>query len=654
MTESNDIENKLRDAFTSAAPDNFDVIRSRCKDKKGKIIPMTEKNRKQNKNRNTFPLRSKIIAVAASFAILIAAAAGIIALSRSGITSSAAIVSLDVNPSIEISLNYKTDEVRNVNALNKDGESIIGSADFKGEKLDTAVDSLINSMLEKGYLNEKANSVLVSVNSKNSAEAERLQKQLSDEISGILNAGISNSSVLTQSVSADDKELKALADTYGITLGKAQLINAIIAGSRIYTFDSLAGCTINELNLLLASGKAPHESINAVGSASTEAYIGEEAALNAALADAGLSQNDVSDIEIEFDYDKDRIIYEVEFISADFEYEYEIDAVTGEILEFEHDPVSPEAPEDEPEPNDEYIGEEAALAAALEHAGVAEDVISDIETELEKSHGRMVYDVEFRTADYEYEYKIDALTGEVLKFDRDDISDDDDDEEDEPEPNENYIGKEAALAAALEHAGVAKEDAVNIEIELEKDHGRMVYDVEFRTADSEYEYTVDALTGEILESEFEPFSSDMPDEDDGDDDIPDDDDDDEDIPDDDDDDEDIPDDDDGDEDIPDDDDGDDDIPDDDDGDDDIPDDDDNDDIPEPSEEYIGEDAALAAALEHAGILPGSAENIVIKLENEDGRIIYEVDFTAEGYEYDYDIDALTGEIIDHEKEIIPA
>ena len=146
----------------------------------------------------------------------------------------------------------------------------------------------------------------------------------------------------------------------------------------------------------------------------------------------------------------------------------------------------------------------------------------------------------------------------------------------------------------------------------------------------------------------------MPDEDDGDDDIPDDDDDDEDIPDDDDDDEDIPDDDDGDEDIPDDDDGDDDIPDDDDGDDDIPDDDDNDDIPEPSEEYIGEDAALAAALEHAGILPGSAENIVIKLENEDGRIIYEVDFTAEGYEYDYDIDALTGEIIDHEKEIIPA
>ena len=621
MTESDDIEKKLKKAFASSTPENFDVILSRCENKKGKIISMTEKNTKQNKSRNKYPLYSKIIAVAASFAIIFAAAFGIIALNRSGITSSTAVVSLDVNPSLEISVNYKTDEVRNVNALNNDAETIIGDTDYKGKKLDSAVDSIINSMLDKGYLSKNANSVLVSVNSRNTTEAERLRRQLAGEISEILNAGIANSAVLTQSVNANDKKLKTLAEAYGITLGKAQLINAVMAGNPLYTFDALAGCTVNELNILLAAGNTAHETISSSGSASTEAYITEEAALAAALADAGLSENDISNVEIEFDYDKGRMIYEIEFISGNFEYEYEIDALTGEILEFEHENVSDETPEDEPEPNDGYIGEAAALAAALKHAGVSQNEAADIETELEKSHGRMVYDVEFRTAYFEYEYKIDALTGEVLKFDREDISSDE--PESTPVPDEQYIGKAAALAAALKHAGVSQSNAADIEIELEKDHGRMVYDIEFRTSENEYEYTVNALTGEILAAENEPLSDDISEPDDDDDGIPDDNDDD-----------------------------DDDMPDDDDDDDDDMPDDDDDEAPVPDEAYIGENAALAAAFSHAGIAQSEAQNITVVLESENGRVVYEIEFTAAGFEYEYDIDALTGEITEHERESI--
>ncbi len=66
--------------------------------------------------------------------------------------------------------------------------------------------------------------------------------------------------------------------------------------------------------------------------------------------------------------------------------------------------------------------------------------------------------------------------------------------------------------------------------------------------------------------------------------------------------------------------------------------------------YIGEDAAEAAALADAGVTADQAGHISRKLDYDDGRAEYEIEFYADGVEYEYDIDALTGAILSRQQE----
>lgn len=68
------------------------------------------------------------------------------------------------------------------------------------------------------------------------------------------------------------------------------------------------------------------------------------------------------------------------------------------------------------------------------------------------------------------------------------------------------------------------------------------------------------------------------------------------------------------------------------------------------ESMISKDDAQKAALSHAGISVTDTEKLTNKLEWEDGRQIYEIEFDAQGFEYDYEIDAKTGEILHFSKE----
>lgn len=62
-----------------------------------------------------------------------------------------------------------------------------------------------------------------------------------------------------------------------------------------------------------------------------------------------------------------------------------------------------------------YIGKEAAISAALAHAGLERSKVRNLQCELDRENGIMVYEVEFESGLYDYEYDIDAATGKVLK-----------------------------------------------------------------------------------------------------------------------------------------------------------------------------------------------------------------------------------------------
>ena len=142
-------------------------------------------------------------------------------------------------------------------------------------------------------------------------------------------------------------------------------------------------------------------------------------------------------------------------------------------------------------------GLEEAKAKALAHAGLKADQVSFTEAELDWDDGKQVYDIEFYTADFkEYDYEIDAKTGEVLEVDYDAES------FTPPASSGTVITREKAQEIAL--AKVPGADASHIKkLKLDKDDGKQVYDVEIIYNGAEHEMEIDAVTGKILEYEMD-------------------------------------------------------------------------------------------------------------------------------------------------------
>lgn len=144
-----------------------------------------------------------------------------------------------------------------------------------------------------------------------------------------------------------------------------------------------------------------------------------------------------------------------------------------------------------------------AKAAALKHAGLRTATFLEAEREDDKAE----YDIEFTDGTWEYDYTVSALTGEILDFERERLESDDKDEKLEEklvEKNDDaVIGAATAKAAALKHAGLSETQVRKLEAKAEYEDGRLVYEVEFEHGDLEYEYTVDAHSGAVLEHECE-------------------------------------------------------------------------------------------------------------------------------------------------------
>lgn len=150
-----------------------------------------------------------------------------------------------------------------------------------------------------------------------------------------------------------------------------------------------------------------------------------------------------------------------------------------------------------------YIGSESALTAALGHAGVSSGAAERQEIALDADDGHMVYDVEFYAEGYEYDYEIDALTGEVLFSGR---------EQERYAPLQSGggtpaaggdIGEARAKEIALGHAGVSSGDAVWRQCKPDYEDGARVYELEFTAGGYEYEYEIDAASGTVLDFECE-------------------------------------------------------------------------------------------------------------------------------------------------------
>ena len=145
------------------------------------------------------------------------------------------------------------------------------------------------------------------------------------------------------------------------------------------------------------------------------------------------------------------------------------------------------------------IGAEKAKEIALQHAGVSASNAVFVKAEREYDDGRLTYDVDFYAGNKEYDYEILAANGTILSYDAD--------IEGYRIPSSTstsssgYIGVERAKEIALQHAGLSASGVNFVKAEFDYDDGRAEYEIEFHHNFREYEYTIDAASGTILEAE---------------------------------------------------------------------------------------------------------------------------------------------------------
>ncbi len=373
----------------------------------------------ERKNKMTISkVWKKWAAVAAAFVIMLSV--GIFAVQMSGVTSGATIA-LDVNPSIEIEINSK-EKITNVKKLNADAVTVIGNMDLIDVDLDVGMNAIIGSMLTNGYITTEQNSILISINSRNTSKAASLQEKISSDINTLLENNSIEASVITQSFKGNSEVNKIAADN-NISVSKATLISKIVKAGLLdsngvpYTTEALALLNVNDLKLMLESKSFTVDGVTTGGKASSGLYIGKSEALRISLEKAGLAGIDTvtSRVEIDFEDDIFALVYEVDLIYDGMEYEYEIHARTGEILIEEIKPAGADDDYDGVTAPDGAIDRSAALEIAYSHAGLSADSVIRPEIELDREGKKYVYEIEFKSGGREYEYEIDAMTGKVLR-----------------------------------------------------------------------------------------------------------------------------------------------------------------------------------------------------------------------------------------------
>lgn len=395
------MEQRLAAALEKTAPDDVSGVLSRCEERKGTVINMETK--KTTKRRWT-----SIIAACLAVMLL---GGGLFYQQANAVAS---VVSLDVNPSIELKVN-RSEKVLVCTPLNEDAKAILADmsngADLKGAKLDVAVNAIVGSLVRNGYLDSISSAIMISVEDKDAARAEKLQRELTSAVDGVLQTSEAKAAVLTQTLTQDAAREQQAREN-NISTGKAALVNCVLAINPSLRFDALAKLSVEELKDLAEAG-AP------------AMPIGKDAAACAAEQYAGTTALDSVTAEVDPELDESPAHYEVELHTAWGEFEYLVDAYTGKVLSGQknlltaastpNETTKPSDQKPDPSGTAQDIGHAKAKSIALNHAGVSENEAYDMEIELDDEDGTLVYEVEFKSGGMEYSYEINAASGAILK-----------------------------------------------------------------------------------------------------------------------------------------------------------------------------------------------------------------------------------------------
>lgn len=154
--------------------------------------------------------------------------------------------------------------------------------------------------------------------------------------------------------------------------------------------------------------------------------IGVQTAKDIAIKDAGAEYDSLTEIEAELDTKNDRNYYDIDFKVNGKKYSYDIDAMTGAIIESTKNPVVSETVNEEPalpSTDSGLISEQEAKTTVLSRIPGA-DASNIAEFRLETDDGRYEYEGKVILGEMEYEFELDAYSGSFREWDAESLYDD--------------------------------------------------------------------------------------------------------------------------------------------------------------------------------------------------------------------------------------
>lgn len=369
-------------------------------------------------------------------------------------------------------------------------------------------------------------------------------------------------------------------------------------------FETPKKAVIMIVGIIVAAGIVGVGTSYAARTAAKSSSIGAESAKNFAFADAGIDPVTAQAVRVEFDFEHGQFVYEVEFTADGTEYDYWIKASDGTVVKKELELIDSAAAGGIASAE---ITVDQAKETALADAGLDAADVTFVKEKLDMDNGTPVYELEFYAENTKYEYEINASTGAVYSKSKETnlpaqipASDEsapqtilqagaDSQTNSAAQQSAADIGLDAAKNAALADAGVSASEATFTKQKQDYDDGALVYDIEFYTASSEYDYEIDAASGSVRSRDIEALRGQSGNSVSG-------------------------------------------------------------GASAGSGSYIGVDQAKSTAAGHAGFAVSDVNFSKAKLDSDDGYTVYEVEFYKDGIEYEYKINAQTGDILEYDSE----
>ena len=397
------MEKELQEAVQNLIPNDLFTRITAELDSKEEGAKMEKVLVRRIESKRTSPGLKTVMQLAAACVALVLLVGGIFYYRGNLMVDS--LVDLDVNPGIELLTNQKN-RVLEAYATNGDGDKVLSGMDLQNVDLQVALNAIVGSMVQQGYMTKDTKGVLVTVQNKDQKKADNLRKLVVKEMEIALSTEDMNAAVFHQVISTQNNNASAFARKNNISLGKAVFVLNLANKARSLDAKELAKMKISEIAKLVADKNIDIRDIIEYDS------------------DDSLWENIADAIEDINEGDDDYIVAttQQESTQAVQVQPTETKAVaqteTQAATQTQPQTHAQTQPQTKLQTNAQpqtggRISADKAKAIAFGHAGVSAGQVRELSVEYYDG----VYEVDFKVGNTEYDYEIGATDGSIRKVD---------------------------------------------------------------------------------------------------------------------------------------------------------------------------------------------------------------------------------------------